>query len=45
MKLITEAETDNPNRGLDNFATMRKPNSINVLLYNYKCRHPHKIIA
>ena len=33
-----KAEADNTNRGLDNFAIMRKPNPIIVLLYNYKCR-------
>ena len=32
-----KAEADNTNRGLDNFAIMRKPNPIIVLLYNYKC--------
>ena len=33
-----KAEADNTNRDLDNFAIMRKPNPIIVLLYNYKCR-------
>ena len=33
-----KAEADNTNRGLDNFAIMRKPNPVIVLLYNYKCR-------
>ena len=32
-----KAEADNTNQGLDNFAIMRKPNPIIVLLYNYKC--------
>ena len=32
-----KAEADNTNRGVDNFAIMRKPNPIIVLLYNYKC--------
>ena len=32
-----KAEADNTNRGLDNFAIMRKLNPIIVLLYNYKC--------
>ena len=31
-----KAEADNTNWGLDNFAIMRKPNPIIVLLYNYK---------
>ena len=33
-----KAEADDTIGGLDNFAIMRKPNSIIVLLYNYKCR-------
>ena len=33
-----EAEADNTNQGLDNFAIMRKVNPIIVLLHNYKCR-------
>ena len=39
-QLLDEVEHDSENyqgRGLDNFAIMRKPNPIIVLLYNYKC--------
>ena len=35
---VCSASADNTNRGLDNFAIMRKLNPIIVLLYNYKCR-------
>ena len=41
--LKQKAEAVNTNRGLDNFAIMRKLNTIIVLLYNYKYRSLLKV--